>query len=92
MGSDLVCLSGFCQLKRQEGRDLLTHASGCPKHDSSDVSGFRGLNNVIGSVLPLLTCLLWSWLPSQAGPPHLVAKMASGSNRHYVVFPSCLPQ
>lgn len=57
MESDLVYLSGFCQLKRQEGRNLLTHVPGSPKHDSSDMTGFRGLNNVIGSVFPLLTCL-----------------------------------
>lgn len=55
--SDLVYLSGFCQLKRQEGRDLLTHVPGSPKHDSSDVTGFRGLNNVISPLFPSLICL-----------------------------------
>lgn len=90
MESDLVCLSEFCQLKRQKGRDLLICVSGSLKRDSSDVIGFRGLNDVIISVSPSLACLPLSWLPNQDGFPHLVAEMASGSNVYYIVFPSCL--
>lgn len=84
--TDLVYSLGFCQLKRQEGRDLLTCVPGNLKHDSSEVTGFRGLNNVVSSVSPSLACLPLCWLHSQVGFPHLLDKMASSGSGYYFVY------